>query len=79
MNSDFDKALDDLSLVIPNFECLFTSKDTASPKNTKCFGECPFNKTVQDMDVKFDMTTRRKVFFLFASSTCLELSPYYSY
>lgn len=52
MDSDFDNVLDSLNGTIQNFGISsFISKDTT------CFGECPLNKNVQDIEVKFDIIT----------------------
>jgi len=41
----------------------FTSKDTIPPKAQHVLATALFSKSVQDMKVKFDMTTRHKTFF----------------
>jgi len=61
MNSNFDNALDGLRGMIPNFDVSsFTSKDIVPPKAQHVLASALCSKSVQDMDVKFDMTTRRK-------------------
>ena len=61
MDSDFDNALDGLRGTIPNFDVSsFTSKDIVPPKAQHVLASALCSKSVQDMDVKFDMTTRRK-------------------
>jgi hypothetical protein len=64
MDLDFDNALDDLRGAIPNFDVSsFTTKDTVPPKAQHVLASALFNKSVQDMEVKFDMTTRQKAIF----------------
>jgi len=64
MDSDFDNALDGLRGTIPNFDVSsFTSKDTASHKAQHVLASALFSKSVQDMEVKFDMTTRQNAIF----------------
>ena len=58
--SDFDNALDSLHDTIPNFDVSNLLVSTSSILNTTCFGECPLSKSVQDMKVKFDKTTKQK-------------------
>ena len=41
----------------------FTSKDTIPPKAQHVMASALFSKSVQDMEVKFDMTTRQKTIF----------------
>ena len=61
MDSDFDNALDGLRATISNFDVSsFTSKDTVPPKAQHVLASALFSKSVQDMEVKFDMTTRKK-------------------
>lgn len=58
-NLDFDKVLDDLSAVISDFDLSsFISKDTCSTKTHHVWTIVLFSKSVHDMYVKFDMTTR---------------------
>ena len=64
MDSDFDNALDGLRGAIPNFDVSsFTSKATVHPKAQHVLASTLFSKSVQDMEVKFDMTTRQKAIF----------------
>jgi len=64
MDSDFDNVLDGLRGAIPIFDVSsFTSKDTVPPKAQHVFASALFSKSVQDMEVKFDMTTRQKAIF----------------
>jgi len=64
MDSDFDNALDGLRGAIPDFDVSsFTSKDTVPPKAQHVLARALFSKSVQDMEVKFDMTTRQKAIF----------------
>jgi len=61
MDSDFDNALDDFRGAIPCFDVRsFTSKDIVPPKAQHVLASALFSKSVQDMEVKFDMTTRKK-------------------
>ena len=39
---------------------IFTSKDTVPPKAQHVLASALFSESVQDMEVKFDMTTRQK-------------------
>jgi len=64
MYSDFDNALDGLRGTIQNFDVShFTSKDTVLLKAQHVLASVLFSKSVQDMKVKFDMTTRQKAIF----------------
>ena len=64
MDSDFDRALDDLSVAIPDFDLSnFTSKDIVPPKAQHVLVSVLFSKIVKDVNVKFDMTTRYEAFF----------------
>jgi len=64
MNSDFDNALDGLRGAIPDFDVSsFTSKDTVPPKAQHILASALFSKSVQDMEVKLDMTARQKRIF----------------
>lgn len=64
MNIDFDKALDGLSIVIQDFDLSgFTRNDNIPPKAQYVLASALFSKSVQDMDVKFDMTTRQNTVF----------------
>lgn len=65
---DFDKALNDLSDVIPYFD-LIIKMDDVPPKTQNVLVNVLFNKSFQNMDVKFDMTTRHKEVF-----DCLQVS-----
>jgi len=63
MDSNFDNALDDLGGTIPNFDVSsFTCKDTVLPKAQHVLVSSLCSKSVQDMEVKFDMSTRHKTF-----------------
>ena len=60
MYSNFDNALDGFRGTIPDLDInSFTSKDTV-PLKAYVLLSALFNKSVQDMEVKFDMTTRQK-------------------
>jgi len=64
MDSDFDNALDGLRGSIPYFDVSgFTRKDTVPPKAQHVLVSALFSKSVQDMEVKFNMTTRQKTIF----------------
>jgi len=64
MDLDFDNALDGLRGAIPDFDVSsFTSKDTIPPKAQHVLVSALFSKSVQDMEVKFDMSTRQKTIF----------------
>jgi len=64
MDSDFDNALDGLRGTIQDFDVnSFTSKDIVPPKAQNVLASALFSKSVQDMKVKFDMTTRQKAIF----------------
>jgi len=64
LDLDFDNALDGLRGAIPDFDVSsFTSKDTVPPKAQHVLASALFSKSVQDMQVKFDMTTRQKAIF----------------
>jgi len=64
MDSDFDNALDDFRGAIPDFDVSsFTNQDTVPSKAQHVFASALFSKIVQDMEVKFDMTTRQKTIF----------------
>ncbi|KAL6500200.1 hypothetical protein OROHE_025566 [Orobanche hederae] len=64
MDSDFDRALDGLSVAIPDFDLSnSTSKDTVPPKAQHVLVSALFSKIIKDMDVKLAMTTRQKVVF----------------
>jgi hypothetical protein len=59
MDTGFDIVLDDIRGTSPNFDCSsFTSKDIIPPKTNHVLASALFSKSVQDMKVKFDMTTR---------------------
>jgi len=77
MDSDFDdNALDGLRGIIPDFDISsFTCKDTAPSKAQHVLPSALFSKIVQDMEVKFYMTTSS--FRVFVSSTCLRFSSRY--
>ena len=67
---DFGNALDGLRGAIPDFDVSsFTSKDTVPPKAQHVLASAPFSKSVQDMEVKFDMITRQKTIFEFLQET----------
>ena len=62
MDSDFDNVLDGVHGTIPNFDVgSFTGKDIVPPKAQHVLTSAFFSKSVQDMKVKFDMTTRHKL------------------
>jgi hypothetical protein len=64
MDSDFHIALDGLRGMISNFDfSSFTSKDIVPHKAQHVLVIGLFSKNVQDMKVKFDMTTRQKSIF----------------
>jgi hypothetical protein len=64
MDSDFDSALDGLHETIPSFDLSnFTRKDTVPLKAQHVLARALFGKIVQDMEVKFNMTTREKAVF----------------
>jgi len=64
IDSNFDNALDGLRGTIPDFNVTsFTCKDTVPPKAQHVLASALFSKIVQDMEVKFDMTTRHKADF----------------
>lgn len=64
MYLDFDKVLNDLSDVILDLYLSgFNKKDFIPPKAQYVLASALFNKTVQDMDVKFDMTVRYKTIY----------------
>jgi hypothetical protein len=59
MNSDFENALNVFHDTIPTFDVnSFTSKDTVPPKPQHVLASALFSKTVQAMEVTFDMTPR---------------------
>ena len=61
MDLDFDNALDGLrSVILDSDVSSFTSKDTIPPKAQHVLASALFSESVQDMEVKFDMTTRQK-------------------
>lgn len=58
MKSDFDRSLDGLRVTILEFDLSnFNSKDTVTLKVQYILVNVLFIKSVQNMDVKFDMTT----------------------
>jgi len=64
MNSDFVNALVGFCSTVSDFNVNnFTSKDTVPPKAKHVLASVLFSKSVQDMKVKFDMTTRQKIVF----------------
>jgi len=64
MDSDFDNALDGFRGAIPDFDVSsFTSKDIVPPKAQHVLASALFSKSIQDTEVKFDMTTRQKAIF----------------
>jgi hypothetical protein len=64
MDSDFGSALDGLYETISSFDLSsFTTKDTVSLKVQHVLTCVLFGKIVQDMEVKFNMTTRQKIVF----------------
>ena len=57
MDSNFDRALDSLSITIPDFDLSnFTNKDTFPPKAKHILASSLFSKVVKHIDVKLDMT-----------------------
>jgi hypothetical protein len=63
-NFDFYIALDGLHETIPSFDLSnFTRKDTVPLKAQHVLARALFGKIVQDMEVKFNMTTRHKAVF----------------
>jgi len=59
MNSNFGHVMDVPCDTIPAFDSSsFTSKDIVPPKAKHVLASALFSKSVQDMEVKFDMTTR---------------------
>jgi len=61
MNSDFDRALDDLCGTILDIGFSnFSSNDTIHPKTRHVLMNSLFSKNVREMKLKFDMTTRQK-------------------
>lgn len=59
-----ERALDGLSITNLDFDHgSFTSKDIASPKAQHVLASVLFSKTVHDMEVKFDITIRKKTIF----------------
>jgi hypothetical protein len=61
MNSDTDNVLYILRGTIPNFDInSFTCKRNIPPKAQHVLACALFNKSVQDMEVKFDITTKHK-------------------
>ncbi|KAL6545127.1 hypothetical protein OROHE_009792 [Orobanche hederae] len=64
VDSNFDRALDGLSMAIPDFDLSnFTSKDTVPPKAQHVLASALFSKIVKNMDVEFAMTTRQNAVF----------------
>jgi len=65
MNSCFDNVLNGLCGRISNFTCSsFISKNIFPPKERHVLASVIFSKSVQNMKVKFDMTTRQRKQFL---------------
>jgi len=59
MDSDFGNALDGLCGTIQNFDISsLTSKDIFPPKTQHVLTSAIFSKSVQDLEVNFDMTKR---------------------
>lgn len=81
MDSNFNRALDGLKDVILDFDIRgFATNDIVPHKAKQVLASALSSKFVNDMDVKFDMTTRHKAFLLlFVSHTYSRLSPCYSY
>lgn len=64
LDLDFDRALDGLHAVIPDSDLSgFTRKDIVPPKAQYVLASSLFGKSVHDLDLKFDMTTRQKAVF----------------
>ena len=64
MDSNFDNALDGLRGTFPYFDVSsFTNKYTVLSNAQHVLASALFSKIVQDMEVKFDMTTRHKADF----------------
>jgi len=62
MNSDLDNVMDGLrSAILDCHYSNFSSKDFIPPKAQHVLVISFFSKIVQDMEVKFDMTTRQKI------------------
>jgi hypothetical protein len=60
----FNNVLDGFHGTIPDFDCsCFISKDIVPPKARHVLASVFFSKSVQDMKVRFDMTTREKAIF----------------
>ena len=76
MDSNFDNVLDGLRGTISNLNVSdFTSKDTVPLKAQHVLMNALFSKSIQDMEVKFDMITRQKaVFGSLQATQCLEFS-----
>jgi hypothetical protein len=63
MNSDFNNALDDFHDTIHSFDMSnFTRKHIVPLNAQHVLARVLFVKIVHDMEVKFDMTTKRKQF-----------------
>jgi hypothetical protein len=61
MDTIFDIVLNDLCGTIPDFDISsFTCKDIVHPKAQHILVSALVSKKIQDMEVKFDMTTRQK-------------------
>jgi len=64
MDLNFDNALDGLRGTFPDFDVSsFTSKYTVLSNAQHVLASALFSKIVQNMEVKFDMTTRQKAVF----------------
>lgn len=64
MNFDFDGDSDDFSVVISDFDFnAFTKKDIVPLKAQHVLACALFSKNVQNMNIKFDVTTIHKAVF----------------
>lgn len=64
MDFGFDIALDSISVIISDFDfSSFTKKNIVPPKVKHILGNVFSSKSFQGIDVKFDMTTKQKIFF----------------
>lgn len=75
MNSNFNNALDGLSVMIQNIDLnSFTSKNNVPPKVQHVLTNAIFSKSVHDMNVTFDMTPRQKSIFGCLQATHTQVS-----
>lgn len=82
MDSDFDSVFDSHQDMIPYFDFNnFTRKHIISTKAQHVLACAIFSIIVQNIKVKFDMSTRRKKsnFWLSSRSTCSKFSFIYPY